>query len=105
MGIVIPKNTRTKKKYLKVCKEPGCEREYMGLGVSKYCDRHKDPRNRAKKGREPGDHSKNAYIKHSYTSDVIIEIACRHPGCPNRFRIRLQPKQFIYPAMCERHRT
>ena len=103
MGIVIPKNTRKKKQWLKVCKEPGCETEFMGYGVSKYCAKHKDPKARAKRGREPGDHSKNAYIKHSYKSDVVIEILCRKCGAP--FIIKLTPKQFIYPAMCERHRT
>ena len=103
--ITIPKGIRKKKQWLKVCKEPGCEREFMGYGVSKYCDKHRDPKLRAKKERAASDHSKNAYIEHKFAIETIVEIPCRHPGCKTMFRVRLSPKQFIYPAMCERHRN
>ena len=95
----IPRDKRKKKKFLKVCKEPGCEREFIGYGVTKYCDRHKDPKTRAKRDRAVSDHSHNAFIRHGFVDDVVVEISCRI--CRKPFRVRLSPKQFIYPAQCE----
>ena len=99
----IPKDKRKKKKFLKCCQEPGCDREFIGYGVSKYCDVHKDPKTRRHRDRGASDHSRNAFIEHKFTEDVVAEIQCRTCGVP--FKVKLSPKQFIYPANCERHRN
>jgi hypothetical protein len=98
----IPRNYREQKLKHKICQEPGCGVEFFGFPARKFCEAHIDPKSRAKKVEEESDHSKNAYIKHSYTSEVLIEIGCR--VCGTVFRVRLKPKQFIYPGVCEKHR-
>lgn len=102
MKTPLPKATGVKKIMHKTCAEPGCDVEFEGFAVSKYCDIHRDPRLRKKKDKEPGDHKYNALIKHSYTEVVTVETSCR--TCGHGFRLKLHPKQFIYPAMCEKCR-
>ncbi len=86
----------------KKCKEPGCEEMFDGIGVAKYCSKHKSPKNRAKKQVQAPDHSKNVYIKHKFKEDICIEMNCRVCGKP--FGTKIEPKQYIYPACCEKCR-
>lgn len=95
----IPKNKRLfREKKHKQCKEPGCKKMFWGIGVAKYCDKHRNPKNRAKKKAEEPDHSKNIYFKHRLKEETVIEFFCQK--CGRSYRVKIEPKQYIYPAHC-----
>ena len=99
----IPKKRHRKLQiYKKTCHEPGCDVGFSGFAMAKYCKKHRDPKNRAKKAVEAPDHSKNVLIKHKFDHEVIIEKACGTCGTP--YPLKLTPKQYVYPGMCEKHR-
>lgn len=99
----IPKNTtKSRPVYHKQCKEPGCEKMFDGIGVTKYCEDHRDPKARYKTKKVVSDHSKNIYIRHSYTEDLTIERNCKE--CGGLYRFRMEPKLFLYPGCCPKCR-
>lgn len=71
---------------------------FWGIGVAKYCRKHQNPKNRAKKKTEEPDHSKNIYFKHKFEEETVVDFFCIL--CRGPYRIKIEPKQFIYPAHC-----
>ena len=43
----LPKYKKKKRIKLKVCQEPGCGREFWGHPIAKYCELHRDIKQRA----------------------------------------------------------
>ena len=44
----LPKYKKKKRIKLKICQEPGCAREFWGHPIAKYCELHRDIKQRAK---------------------------------------------------------
>lgn len=93
------------KKTWKLCKLPECNREFFGGPIQKYCDLHKDPRNRVRLRQKPKSKSLLLNFKHPFSEATLIELKCSLAGCNNRYKVILYPKQTVYPAHCEDHRT
>lgn len=97
------KSIRKRPVYHKQCKEPGCDKMFDGIGVTKYCEIHRDPKARYKSKKVSSDHSKNIYIKHSFVTDLVVERNCKI--CNRPYRFRMEPKLFLYPGCCEKCRS
>jgi hypothetical protein len=89
--------------YHKKCKEPGCEEMFDGIGVTKYCEKHRNPKARYKTKKIVSDHSKNIYIKHSFSDDLVVERNCKI--CSALYRFKIEPKLYLYPGCCPRCRS
>jgi hypothetical protein len=102
----LPRYKKLKRKKLKVCKEPGCGKEYIGHPISKYCELHRDIANRARKIKEfEPVHVKNFVFKHGFTDVTEMELICQLDGCNNKYTVKIYPKQHIYPKFCGVHRS
>ena len=103
----LPKYKKDKgKQKQKICKEPGCGKEYYGHAISKYCGVHSDARNRVRKKRTFIDPSvDNLIFNHHFHEVTNVEFRCPVSGCGNEYMVRVFPKQFIYPKYCEKHRS
>ena len=44
----LPKYKKKKRIKLKICQEPGCGREFWGHPIAKYCELHRDIKQRQK---------------------------------------------------------
>ena len=100
----IPRHSaKSKPTYHKQCKEPGCKEMFYGIGVTKYCEKHRDPKNRYKAKEVVSNHNKNIYITHKFTDDVLVEVSCKFCGVP--YRIKLEPKLYIYSGCCDKCRS
>ena len=106
--IMLPKwsKKRIDRSRIKICKEPGCELEFIGHWTAKYCPAHKDPRSRKRdRGiKAPYKHF-NQEFKHTYTNTPELEFTCALAGCNNKFKMRLYHGQYVYPKYCEEHRS
>ncbi len=102
----LPKYKKKKRIKLKVCQEPGCGREFWGHPIAKYCELHRDIKNRQKKKKvaEAVD-VKNMIFKHNYSEVLDLEFTCMLPGCNKKYTVRVFPKQYIYPKFCFEHRN
>lgn len=92
----------------KVCQEPGCNKQFFGHPVAKYCEKHRDIKNRQKtaKKEKVDSGADNMIINHDLKSGYEERIFnCSLYGCPNSFIIRILPKQYVYPKYCEEHRN
>ena len=96
----------------KICQDETCGREFWGHHVAKYCELCRTPRMRAirrariKKRREAAHNDKvNMEFKHSFYEVNESEFTCKLDGCNNKYRVKIFPKQFIYPRYCEEHRN
>jgi len=89
--------------YSKICYEPGCEREFKGYAISKYCDYHRDPKNRVRIRKHEEEVNKNMTFLHDYQNSVDAEFNCER--CNDPYRVKIFPKIYIYPKFCERHRS
>ena len=89
---------------LKICREPGCGKEYIGHSISKYCEFHRILKNRKRKRyvREY-DGIKKIHHKFNYVTKVVMK--CELEGCNNEYLVDLYPKQQSYPKYCEEHRN
>lgn len=102
----LPKYKKKKRIKLKVCQEPGCGREFWGHPIAKYCELHRDIKQRQKQKKEfDSIESKNMLFRHAYTDVVEITFQCCLGDCKNPFAIKVFPKQFLYPRFCLEHRN
>lgn len=103
----LPKYKKKKRIKLKVCQFPGCGKEFWGHPIAKYCELHRDIKNRAKFQKKPTESVdvKNMVIRHNYTEVLEVDFKCTLEGCDAQFPIKLFPKQFVYPRFCEAHRN
>lgn len=96
------KSNRSSKK-LKICKE--CGVEYWGHVISKYCEVHMDPKNRKRARRRVYVDVNNQVFNHSFREVTEVIFHCDLETCKKPFKIRVFPKQFVYPKYCEEHRN
>ena len=102
----LPKYKNKKRIKLKVCQEPGCGREFWGHPIAKYCDDHRDIKQRQKQKKDVDNiESRNIIIRHNYTEVMEVPFRCCLSGCKEVFSIKLYPKQFVYPRFCLEHRN
>ena len=102
----LPKYKKKKRIKLKICQEPGCGREFWGHPIAKYCELHRDIKQRAKHKKEfESVDVKNMVFKHNYTEVLDLEFRCCLEGCDNKYVIKVFPKQFVYPRYCLEHRN
>jgi hypothetical protein len=102
----LPKYKKKKRIKLKICQEPGCGREFWGHPIAKYCELHRDIKQRAKHKKEfESVDVKNMVFKHNYTEVLDLEFCCCLDGCESRYIVKVFPKQFVYPRYCLEHRN
>ena len=102
----LPKYKKKKRIKLKVCQEPGCGREFWGHPIAKYCELHRDIKQRQKQKKNLDSvESKNMVFKHNFTEVVESPFLCCLEGCNTLFSVKVFPKQFIYPKFCNEHRN
>jgi hypothetical protein len=101
------KNKKKQKVIQKKCKYPGCNVEFTGIYVTKYCKEHRKSHYRIRKPTEYENITvKNQIYKHDQKTDItVIESKCSLEGCNNKFNINLFPNQFVYPKFCQEHRS
>jgi len=88
---------------IKFCKEGGCGKEYLGHRISKYCEEHRNPKNRVKKKVKNKDITEdNRIFKHKFTRTVDVEFYC--DICNEPFKLKIYSKIYIYPKYCPFHR-
>lgn len=102
----LPKYKKKKRIKLKICQEPGCGREFWGHPIAKYCELHRDIKQRAKHKKEfESVDVKNMVFKHNYTEVLDLEFCCCLDGCEQKYIVKVFPKQFVYPRYCLEHRN
>ncbi len=102
----LPKYKKKKRIKLKICQEPGCGREFWGHPIAKYCELHRDIKQRAKHKKEfESVDVKNMVFKHNYTEVLDLEFCCCLDGCDNKYIVKVFPKQFVYPRYCLENRN
>lgn len=110
----LPQYKKKKRIKLKVCQFPGCGIEFWGHPISKYCPEHHDIKLRLKKKKEEEakreaealDYDENNLILDYEPQEIEErEFKCALEGCKNSFRVKIYPKQRIYPKYCEEHRN
>jgi hypothetical protein len=96
---------RKKRQKLIKCYYEGCTKEFMGYPATKYCDFHRDIKNRksVKKVKQFTDF--NLMVKHQHLEPVETDLKCELKGCKQKYKVILLPKLFIYPKYCEAHRN
>ena len=102
----LPKYKKKKRIKLKVCQYPGCGKEFWGHPIAKYCEQHRDIKQRQvkKKDQEPVE-LRNMVFKHNYNEVLERKFQCCLEGCANDFEIKIFPKQYVYPRFCLEHRN
>ncbi len=102
----LPKYKKKKRIKLKVCQYPGCGKEFWGHPIAKYCELHRDIKQRQikKKDQEPLE-ARNMVFRHNYTEVVEIPFLCCLEGCQEQFHLKIFPKQYVYPRFCMEHRN
>lgn len=102
----LPQYKKKKRLKHKVCKEPGCGKEYIGHPISKYCEFHRIIANRTRKIKVyKSVDVKNFIFKHGFTHVTKLEFNCQLDGCNNKYTVKIFPKQSIYPKFCNVHRS
>lgn len=102
----LPKYKKKKRIKLKVCQYPKCGKEFWGHPIAKYCEQHRDIKQRAikKKENEPIE-TRNMVFKHNYSDVAELNFICCLDGCDEEFTLKIFPKQFVYPRFCMEHRN
>jgi hypothetical protein len=102
----LPINARKQKQKVKICQEPGCGLEFLGLSMSKYCEVHRNSqkRKRIKKVYE-NVAIKNQSFDHNFNEVTNVEFTCQISGCNRKYIVKVFPKQSVYPKYCEDHRN
>lgn len=100
----LPKYKKKKRIKLKICQY--CGKEFWGHPIAKYCELHRDvkQREKTKKSPEPGD-SNNRTYNHDFIEVVEENWICELDGCGKSYVVKIFPKQFVYPRFCEEHRN
>jgi len=103
-SVQLPKYKKKKRIKLKICQY--CGKEFWGHPIAKYCELHRDvkQREKTKKSPEPGD-SNNRTYNHEYIEVVEEPWTCELDGCGKTYMVKIFPKQFVYPRFCEEHRN
>lgn len=102
----LPAYQKKERLKLKVCQESGCHKEFWGHPIAKYCPVHQDISMRKRARRVYEDvRVKNQIFEHKANDTVDCEFICKLEGCNNPFRVKVYPKQFVYPKYCEEHRN
>ena len=102
----LPKYKKKKRVKLKKCQEPGCGREFWGHPIAKYCELHRDIKQRQKPKKALDSlEMRNMFFKHGYSETVEVQFKCCLEGCENNFSVKMFQKQFIYPRFCLEHRN
>lgn len=102
----LPKYKKKKRIKLKVCQYPGCGKEFWGHPIAKYCELHRDIKQRQikKKDQEPLE-ARNMVFRHNYTEVAELPFLCCLEGCSQEFTLKVFPKQYVYPRFCMQHRN
>jgi hypothetical protein len=103
----LPKTSKNKKRMKHgICQMEGCGKEFLGHPIAKYCDLHRDPKNRNRKKKiiERPD-VKNQDLNHKVSEVTDMEFVCKLIGCNEKFRVMVYPRQYIYPKYCPNHRS
>jgi hypothetical protein len=102
--VQLPKYKKKKRIKLKICQY--CGKEFWGHPIAKYCELHRDvkQREKTKKSPEPGD-SNNKTYQHDFIEVVEENWICELDGCGKDYVVKIFPKQFVYPRFCEEHRN
>ena len=91
---------------LKECKYSGCKKAFLGHPISKYCEFHRNIKNREKKNCKKQDVSENNRIIDHDNKMIINEtLRCGLKGCRTKYTIEILPKVFVYPKYCLEHRN
>lgn len=100
----LPKYKKKKRIKLKICQY--CGKEFWGHPIAKYCELHRDvkQREKTKKSPEPGD-SNNKTYSHDLIEVVEETWLCELDGCGKTYVVKVFPKQYVYPRFCEEHRN
>lgn len=100
----LPKYKKKKRIKLKICQY--CGKEFWGHPIAKYCELHRDvkQREKTKKSPEPGD-SNNKTHQHDFIEVIEESWVCELDGCSKEYTVKIFPKQFVYPRFCEEHRN
>ena len=100
----LPKYKKKKRIKLKICQY--CGKEFWGHPIAKYCELHRDvkQREKTKKSPEPGD-SNNKTHQHEFIEVVEENWVCELEGCGKEYVVKIFPKQYVYPRFCEEHRN
>ena len=78
----LPKYKKKKRIKLKVCQEPGCGREFWGHPIAKYCELHRDIKQRQKQKKDVDNiESKNIIFPSSAASKAATR---RSPSACSR---------------------
>jgi len=100
------RNTREKQNVNKICREKGCGKKYYGHPITKYCEFHRDPKNRKKKDIIKTDITDdNQIFMHDFKESLEIMYKCEFKGCEEQFKIKIIPKIYVYPKYCDNHRS
>lgn len=100
----LPKYKKKKRIKLKICQY--CGKEFWGHPIAKYCELHRDvkQREKTKKTPEPGD-SNNRTYNHDFLEVGEETWECELDGCGKTYTVKIFPKQFVYPRFCDEHRN
>lgn len=100
----LPKYKKKKRIKLKICQY--CGKEFWGHPIAKYCELHRDvkQREKSKKTPEPIDVN-NKEFQHELLEVREVEFTCELEGCGSTYTVKVFPKQFVYPRYCEDHRN
>lgn len=100
----LPKYKKKKRIKLKICQY--CGKEFWGHPIAKYCELHRDvkQREKTKKTPEPGD-SNNRTYNHDFLEVGEETWECELDGCGKTYTVKIFPKQFVYPRFCDDHRN
>jgi len=102
----LPQYQKKNRSVLKICREPGCGKQYVGHPISKYCEYHRVLGNRTRKVQVYEKvNVKNFVFDHNFTEVANIQRVCDVPGCGKEYAIKVLPKQHVYPRYCEEHRN
>ncbi len=100
----LPKYKKKKRIKLKICQY--CGKEFWGHPIAKYCELHRDvkQREKTKKSPEPGDVNNRTY-SHDFIEVVEENWICELDSCGKSYVVKVFPKQYVYPRFCEEHRN
>ncbi len=103
-SVQLPKYKKKKRIKLKICQY--CGKEFWGHPIAKYCELHRDvkQREKTKKSPEPGD-SNNKTHSHELIEVVEETWTCELDGCDKTYVVKIFPKQYVYPRFCDEHRN
>lgn len=102
----MPTYKKQKRVKFKYCLEPGCGVGFWGHPIAKYCEAHRDIKNRVKPEKEVVlVEDLNLVLDVSSEEPETRTLVCCLDGCNSPYSIYITPRQTIYPKFCEEHRN